>query len=83
MLLFSLLGVYYYVIVDRQLYDEMGVRAKIQAEEIAVIPNLKLAIKENNIPAIHRLMSNIVKHSDASFVVIGDRNAIHLYREFR
>ncbi|MBP2167424.1 two-component system cit operon sensor histidine kinase CitA [Erwinia toletana] len=79
LLLFSLLGFYYYLDIDRQLYDEMGVRAKIQAEEIAVIPDLNQAIKTRDIAAIARLMNNITHHSDASFIVIGDRHAVHLY----
>ncbi|MFS2224637.1 ATP-binding protein [Pantoea sp. B65] len=79
LLLFSLLGFYYYLDVDRQLYEEMGTRARIQAEEIAVIPNLRQEIKAHNIPAITQLMNNINRHSDASFIVIGDRNARHLY----
>lgn len=79
LLLFSLLGFYYYLIVERQLYDEMGVRAKIQAEEIAVMPDLKRAIENNNAAAVYQLMNNIAEHSDASFIVIGDKNALHLY----
>ncbi|MFY0856150.1 histidine kinase, partial [Enterobacter roggenkampii] len=36
--LFALLGGYYYADVGKQLYQEMSTRAKIQAEEIALIP---------------------------------------------
>ena len=39
--LFALLGGYYYVDVGRQLYQEMSARAKIQAEEIALIPSFR------------------------------------------
>jgi two-component system cit operon sensor histidine kinase CitA len=39
--LFVLLGGYYYIDVEKQLYQEMSTRAKIQAEEIAIIPVLR------------------------------------------
>lgn len=78
-LLLSMLAVYYYIDLDRQLYEDLGRRAKIQAEEISVIPDLKKAVEQNNIAAINHLMTDIVHHSDASFVVIGDKNAVHLY----
>lgn len=44
--LFVLLGSYYYVDVGRQLYQEMSTRAKIQSEEIALIPNLRKEVEE-------------------------------------
>ena len=37
--LFALLGVYYYFDASHQLYQEMSARAKIQAEEIALMPD--------------------------------------------
>lgn len=39
--LFALLGVYYYIDASHQLYQEMSTRAKIQAEEIALMPDLR------------------------------------------
>lgn len=77
--LFALLGVYYYKDVGRQLYQEMSVRAKIQAEEIAIIPNLRKAVAEKDIPAITQFMHQVVSHSDASFIVIGDNKGLHLF----
>jgi two-component system cit operon sensor histidine kinase CitA len=49
--LFALLGGYYYVDVGRQLYQEMSARAKIQAEEIALIPTLRKEVEQKDIQA--------------------------------
>jgi two-component system cit operon sensor histidine kinase CitA len=48
--LFALLGGYYYVDVGKQLYQEMSTRAKIQAEEIALIPTLRNEVEQKDIP---------------------------------
>lgn len=77
--LFTLLGGYYYKNVSRQLYQEMSIRAKIQAEEIAIIPNLRKSVAEKDIPAITQFMHQVVSHSDASFIVIGDNKGLHLF----
>ena len=78
-ILFALLGGYYYMHVEKQLYQEMGARAKIQAEEIALIPNLRKEVVERDTTAIHQFMQKIAAHSDASFIVIGDKEGIHLF----
>ncbi|QJT83825.1 sensor histidine kinase [Kosakonia sp. MUSA4] len=77
--LFVLLGVYYYKDVGRQLYQEMSARAKIQAEEIAIIPNLRQSVADKDIRAIAQFMHKVVAHSDASFIVIGDDKGLHLF----
>lgn len=77
--LFIVLGIYYYQEIGQQLYQEMSTRAKIQAEEIAVMPRLSQVVEEKNIPAINQIMYKIASHSDASFIVIGDDKAIHLF----
>ncbi|MGP3591412.1 ATP-binding protein [Vagococcus sp. WN89Y] len=77
--LFVLLGIYYYKDVGRQLYQEMSARAKIQAEEIAIIPNLRLAVAKNDITQLTQFMREVALHSDASFIVIGDSKGIHLF----
>ncbi len=77
--LFALLGGYYYVDMGRQLYQEMSIRAKIQAEEIALIPTLRQDVANKNIPAIDTFMHKLAAHSDASFIVIGDNHARHLF----
>jgi two-component system cit operon sensor histidine kinase CitA len=78
-ILFALLGSYYYVDMGRQLYQEMSLRAKIQAEEIALIPTLRKDVQNKNIPAITAFMHKLAAHSDASFIVIGDDHARHLF----
>ncbi|WES69333.1 sensor histidine kinase [Superficieibacter sp. HKU1] len=77
--LFVLLGSYYYIDVGRQLYQEMSLRAKIQAEEIALIPGLPEVTAQKDIPAIHAFMQKIATQSDASFIVIGDNKGVHLF----
>ncbi len=59
--------------------EEMSARAKIQAEEIAIIPNLRKAVAGKDIPAITQFMHQVVSHSDASFIVIGDNKGLHLF----
>ena len=77
--LFALLGGYYYVDVGRQLYQEMSARAKIQAEEIALIPTLRKEVEQKDINGISDFMQKIAAHSDASFIVIGDNKGLHLF----
>lgn len=77
--LFSIVGFYYYHDIERQLYEDMGLRAKVQAEEIALIPSLITAVENKDVSAINRLMMNISAHSDASYMVIGDGKAMHLF----
>ena len=77
--LFALLGGYYYVDVGRQLYQEMSTRAKIQAEEIALIPSLRKEVEQKDIRAIRDFMFQIATRSDASFIVIGDNKGLHLF----
>ena len=77
--LFALLGGYYYADVGKQLYQEMSARAKIQAEEIAIIPTLREEVEQKDIKSIHEFMQKIASHSDASFIVIGDNKGQHLF----
>ena len=77
--LFALLGSYYYIDMGRQLYQEMSGRAKIQAEEIAIIPSLRKQVADKNIPAIHDFMQRLAARSDASFIVVGDNEGRHLF----
>lgn len=77
--LFALLGGYYYVDMERQLYQEMSGRARIQAEEIALIPSLRQEVADKDIAAIKTYMQKLAAHSDASFIVIGDNKGMHLF----
>ncbi|MCS5931984.1 hypothetical protein LNQ03_12455 [Klebsiella pneumoniae subsp. pneumoniae] len=76
---FIALGIYYYFDASRQLYQEMSARAKIQAEEIALMPNLRQQVSRHDPQAIQAFMQQIAAHSDASFIVIGDRQGVHLF----
>ena len=77
--LFIALGAYYYLEASRQLYQEMSERAKIQAEEIALMPDLRQQVAHKDIAAIKNYMQKIAARSDASFIVIGDEHGIHLF----
>jgi two-component system cit operon sensor histidine kinase CitA len=77
--LFVLLGGYYYIDVEKQLYMEMSTRAKIQAEEIAIIPVLRENVARKDISAITNFMHKIAARSDASFIVVGDNQGRHLF----
>ncbi|NIF37452.1 sensor histidine kinase [Enterobacter sp. Tr-810] len=57
----------------------MSARAKIQAEEIALIPTLRNEVEQKDIKSIHDFMQKIAAHSDASFIVIGDNKGQHLF----
>jgi sensor histidine kinase regulating citrate/malate metabolism len=41
-------GRYYYFDASHQLYQEMSARAKIQAEEIALMPNLRQQVSQQD-----------------------------------
>ncbi|WP_392563883.1 sensor histidine kinase [Orbus wheelerorum] len=66
-------------IIETNLYTNLGERAQIQAKEIAAIPELALAVKNNDLKAINELVSLINKQSDASYIVIGDKHATRLF----
>ncbi|HEI8867703.1 TPA: sensor histidine kinase [Serratia odorifera] len=78
-LLLTLIGAYSYYRLDAQLHRELGARAQVQAREIALIPSLSAAVQRHDIIAIDTLMKKIRARSDASYIVIGDRQARHLY----
>ena len=77
--LFALLGVYYYIDASHQLYQEMSTRAKIQAEEIALMPDLRQQVIAKDRQPLTSLMQKIAARSDASFIVIGDAQGVHLF----
>lgn len=78
-LLLALLGVFVYHIVDRQMHHDLGNRAKVQASEIALIPDLPPLVAAHDTAAIARLLNPLSQQSDASYIVIGDGREIHLY----
>ena len=86
--LFALLGVYYYFDASHQLYQEMSARAKIQAEEIALMPDLRQQVAREDALAIKPFMQNIAAHSDASFIVINTKlneyiSGMQIIQQFR
>ncbi|MFP9229773.1 ATP-binding protein [Pectobacterium cacticida] len=72
-------GVYYYHDIDKQLYSELGTRAQVQAREIAIIPTLVESVKSKNIKQLYALAQQLKHRSDASYIVIGDNHAHHLF----
>jgi sensor histidine kinase regulating citrate/malate metabolism len=54
----------------------MSTRAKIQAEEIAIIPVLRENVARKDISAITHFMHKIAARSDASFIVVGDNQGV-------
>ena len=77
--LFALLGVYYYIDASHQLYQEMSTRAKIQAEEIALMPDLRRQVIQEDPQSLTSFMQKIAASSDASFIVIGNAQGVHLF----
>ena len=77
--LFALLGVYYYIDASHQLYQEMSTRAKIQAVEIALMPDLRQQVIEEDPQSLTSFMQKIAARSDASFIVIGNAQGVHLF----
>ena len=78
-LLLTLIGAYTYYQLDAQLHRDLGARAQVQAREIALIPSLSQAVQRQDPHAIAALLKKIRASSDASYIVIGDRHARHLY----
>lgn len=78
-LLFLILGSWYYISVTHRLYQRICYRAEQQAQQIASLESLQQAVERKDIPGIARIMSKISNLSDASFIVIGDAQAFHLY----
>ncbi|TKY80848.1 sensor histidine kinase [Pectobacterium polonicum] len=72
-------GIYYYHDIDKQLYSELGTRAQVQAREIAIIPTLVESVKNRDIKQIYTLAQQLKQRSDASYIVIGDNQARHLF----
>ncbi|CAI0997728.1 Sensor histidine kinase CitA [Serratia entomophila] len=77
--LLALIGAYAYYQLDAQLHRDLGARAQVQAREIALIPSLAAAVEKNDAGQIAALMKKIRASSDASYIVIGDNQARHLY----
>lgn len=77
--LLTFIGAYTYYQLDAQLHRDLGARAQVQAREIALIPSLVAAVEKNDPVKIAELMKKIRASSDASYIVIGDKQTRHLY----
>ncbi|MGX1959389.1 ATP-binding protein [Serratia proteamaculans] len=77
--LLTFIGAYTYYQLDTQLHRDLGARAQVQAREIALIPSLVTAVEKNDPVKIAELMKKIRASSDASYIVIGDKQTRHLY----
>lgn len=78
-LLLTFIGAYTYYQLDAQLHRDLGARAQVQAREIALIPSLITAVEKKDPVKIAALMKKIRASSDASYIVIGDKQTRHLY----
>ena len=77
--LLSIVGGYVSLRMKDSLYEQIGLRATVQAKEIAAQADLIQAVVDNNLSEIASIGKRIGTRSDASYVVIGDRHARHLY----
>ena len=77
--LLSIVGSYVSLRMKDSLYEQIGLRATVQAKEIAAQPDLIQAIIANNLSEIAAISKRVGMRSDASYIVIGDHNARHLF----
>ncbi|WP_343554097.1 sensor histidine kinase [Pantoea sp.] len=82
-LLLALLGTILFHFIDRQLHHDLGLRARVQASEIALMPGLAEKVAQRDIAGIAALIQPLRDQSDASYIVIGDVNEQHLYHSER
>ncbi|MBV8045653.1 MAG: sensor histidine kinase [Paludibacterium sp.] len=73
-----LLGWYVYQRMEQSLYDQIGQRALVQAQEIALMPEVASAIASHDSARLSALIKPFKAVSDASYIVIGDRQGLHL-----
>ncbi|SFM97226.1 two-component system, CitB family, cit operon sensor histidine kinase CitA [Izhakiella capsodis] len=72
-------GVWQYTRLNDKLYKDTAIRTHKEAEYIAQLSALKRDILNRDTTAIKRLLSPLAASSDASFIVVGDAHAKHLY----
>jgi two-component system cit operon sensor histidine kinase CitA len=77
--LLIIIGSYYYYEINSQLYSEIGLRAKIQAKDIALFPPLIDAVEHQDHIALAKAMAPLVKNTDASYLVVGNAQGVHLF----
>ncbi|WP_413693317.1 ATP-binding protein [Psychromonas sp. KJ10-2] len=62
----------------KSIKHQVGTRALIQAKEISSDPALIKQIQSNDLTALQKNIARLATISDASFIVIGDKNGIRL-----
>lgn len=72
-------GIWQYVSLNENLYRDMAMRSLKEAKHISDNLSLKQDIINRDTQGIKRLLIPFVASSDASFIVIGDAHALHLY----
>lgn len=77
--LLAVLGLLLFRTVDEQLHKDLGSRAKVQASQIALMPGLAERVEAEDSAGVAKLVAPLRAKSDASYIVIGDVHADHLY----
>lgn len=70
---------YLWGLMKSQLYHHLGEKALVQAKEVAIIPEVINAVENNKLQELEHIVRAIYQQSDASFIVIGDKNANRLF----
>lgn len=70
---------YLWNLMQNQLYTHLGEKALIQAKEVATMPSVISAVDNKQLQELDHLISAIYQQSDASFIVIGDKNTNRLF----
>jgi len=76
-----LFAVGYYVSwkMQESLYEQIGQHAEVQAKQIAVMPELVMAVETHNLAMIASIAQRMKQRTDANFIVIGDEQGRRLY----
>jgi two-component system cit operon sensor histidine kinase CitA len=72
------IGQYVYSRMQAALYEQIGIRARVQAQQIAVMPDVVTAVAAGDSARLRALILPLKAGSDASYIVIGDRSGRHL-----
>ncbi|QIE25447.1 Sensor histidine kinase CitA [Caballeronia sp. SBC2] len=72
------MGCYVYSSMHSILYGQIGLRARVQAQQIAVMPALVAAVGTRDATALAALILPLKEKTDASYIVIGDDDGRHL-----
>ncbi|MFT4271163.1 MAG: sensor histidine kinase [Pantoea sp.] len=81
-LLTGIIGVIVFYHAYRQSAEDLGIRARVQASEIALLPTLPTLVSNRDTQGIADLLDPLSRKSDADYITIGDLHAIRLYHSF-